>query len=312
MVDVLSFNARQLQALPAASLDLPLADGLISLLPPGLDVKLQLTLQVTRRSCIRMLDLQGELQLRLEPSPGRIQIWLVEQGQQQSGDGGPSRELPRQQPWRLPHRPLNWRLQNVRAIAISLDRQVLKAEAARQQALHQLQTGLDEIAQTDIQETVTLLMQQLADGIRQGMSTPALESLEMALLTLLIHRWNRETRHLPTHTRLVRLAEEWLWDHLGETVSWADLHRAIATSPRSLQRAFRSEYQISPRQWLRQQRLLQLRLSLLNPEVSQQFGVDALIQQCGLPTSPSTRRAYRLCYGETPFRSWQRSQAKRS
>lgn len=97
---------------------------------------------------------------------------------------------------------------------------------------------------------------------------------------------------------LVQL-QAWLHRHLADPLELADLAAAVNLSPRRLQQLTRQRHRCTPMEWLRQQRLAQLRQKLRDPLMADQ-SLHALMGSLQLCNSAATRSTFVRLYGSTP------------
>jgi AraC family ethanolamine operon transcriptional activator len=102
---------------------------------------------------------------------------------------------------------------------------------------------------------------------------------------------------LRNRARLVRRAEAWMRDHLGESVQVPDLCLALRVSRRELEYAFRAVFNQSPRDHLAALRLNAIRRALLRGDGG---GLIHIAHAHGVTHPGRFAASYRALFGEKP------------
>ena len=96
----------------------------------------------------------------------------------------------------------------------------------------------------------------------------------------------------------VRRAVQYMREHLSEVITVGDVATAAGVTPRSLQLGFRAEFDMTPLQFLREERLRQARHFLLNGSSGERIG--DICERVGFSHFGRFSVAYRKRYGECP------------
>ncbi len=143
-------------------------------------------------------------------------------------------------------------------------------------------------------------------------TTPAVAPhLERTLAGLLVTEFRHNYSHLLEADRrspapaVVRRAEEYMRERLGEALGMPELARAAGCSPRSLQQAFRQFRHTTPSAWLRLRRLERARELLLAS--GSDASVTAIAYACGFTHLSKFAAHYRLRFGESPQQTWRQA-----
>ena len=91
---------------------------------------------------------------------------------------------------------------------------------------------------------------------------------------------------------------EWVRAHLHSPITLTQLEQRSGYSRRYLQQAFQQRYGCGPIQWIRQQRLEQARLALLNPQVD--LSVSAVAARFGFRSLAAFSRDFHAQFGCRP------------
>lgn len=139
-----------------------------------------------------------------------------------------------------------------------------------------------------------------------GCTRPAMAPhLESMLAGLIIDDFQNNYSHLLRADSygpapgVVRRAEEYMRERLGEPLTMSDLVHAAGCSVRSLQQAFRQFRHTTPSAWLRQRRLERAREYLLTA-ADDGMTVTAIAYACGFTHLSKFAAYYRLRFGESP------------
>lgn len=119
------------------------------------------------------------------------------------------------------------------------------------------------------------------------------------LLCGLTGRSGTPATSLRNRTRLVRLAETWMHDHLAEPVRVVDACRALKVSRRELEYAFRSIIDQSPRDYFQSLRLHAVRKALLRPD-ARNTSLIQIAYAHGVTHLGRFASNYRNLFGENP------------
>jgi AraC-like DNA-binding protein len=99
--------------------------------------------------------------------------------------------------------------------------------------------------------------------------------------------------------RLIRQAEDYIEDHIGEPITVFEICRTIDCQIHTLERAFNHVHGLGPRRFITQRRLARLRRLLLAGSVGELSVTDAILS-CGFHHPGRAAAVYRSCYGEEP------------
>jgi AraC-like DNA-binding protein len=91
---------------------------------------------------------------------------------------------------------------------------------------------------------------------------------------------------------------EWIRAHLTTPITLTAMEQHTGYSRRTLQLAFQQRFGCGPVQWVRQQRLEQVRLALLDPEPGDTVG--RIAQRFGYSSLAVLSRDFTLRYGQRP------------
>jgi AraC-like DNA-binding protein len=102
----------------------------------------------------------------------------------------------------------------------------------------------------------------------------------------------------------VRRVADYIIAHLDEPISLGDLERIGGIAARTLQVSFKKSFNCSPREWIRQRRLLQARERLLSS--THLATVAAVAASCGFTRLAAFAAAYARRFGESPSETLQK------
>ncbi len=152
-----------------------------------------------------------------------------------------------------------------------------------------------------------LLSAELLDPeslLRRGSGLDELEDLLVTSLVLL--QPSNYSGALPVRTGakdLVRLALDWIDEHLGESIGTSTIADAMHVSPRALQQAFAAALGQTPTEVVRELRLQRVRSDLLGASAADGLTVTAAAQRWGFAHLGDFAVRYRRRFGETPSRT---------
>ena len=111
---------------------------------------------------------------------------------------------------------------------------------------------------------------------------------------------SQEKERLLLSQRLVikKKAVEYIQSHFYDQITVTDICRACATTTRTLERVFREELNLTPKQFLTKVRLSNTRLALLSKE--QELNITDIAASCGLLHASQFAKYYKAQYGELP------------
>lgn len=109
---------------------------------------------------------------------------------------------------------------------------------------------------------------------------------------------NHKMESVRNRARLARRADHWMREHLAESVQIPDVCLALRVSRRELEYAFRSTFNLSPRDHLLVLRLNALRRALRRR--GDRGSVSRLALDCGLVHLGRLATQYRTLFGESP------------
>ncbi|MGN6309073.1 MAG: AraC family transcriptional regulator [Xanthobacteraceae bacterium] len=156
-------------------------------------------------------------------------------------------------------------------IVLRLDRRRVEAVCAGLSGAETIAPVNFELALTDMPNFWNRLLEAAASLSASGvaLSHPRLfvHLEELIIETLLLSQPNNFTSIVSTdgdrtHSRQVRRAMEHMREHIAEPLRMSEVARACGLSLRSLQVGFQRDLGISPRQWLREQRLERVHATL--------------------------------------------------
>ena len=134
---------------------------------------------------------------------------------------------------------------------------------------------------------------------RRAAFVELLETLLPVIGAAEAHESTRSDRTRQSHSDIVRTAEAYAVSRLGEHVSVTDLCRAVGTSERSLEYAFREVMGLTPVAYLTRLRLHRVRQGLL-AGTHGTTTVTAEALNWGFWHFGEFSRAYKACFGELP------------
>lgn len=102
----------------------------------------------------------------------------------------------------------------------------------------------------------------------------------------------------PARERIFQELLEWVRAHLHTPITLTQLEQRSGYSRRYLQQAFQQRYGCGPIQWIRQQRLEQARLALLNPQSD--LSVSAVAARFGFRSLAAFSREFHAQFGVRP------------
>jgi AraC-like DNA-binding protein len=115
--------------------------------------------------------------------------------------------------------------------------------------------------------------------------------------------WSGGSSHPPASADAVRRVTDYIVAHLDEPISLGDLERVGGVAARTLQVSFKKS-NCSPREWIRQRRLLLARERLLSS--THLATVAAVAASCGFTRLGDFAAAYALRFGESPSETLQK------
>lgn len=143
---------------------------------------------------------------------------------------------------------------------------------------------------------------------RDNLSSPAVEAAVFSALFLgLLPRLELGSEHLPS-MRYAQEAREWIDGHLSETLSMERIAKAVNLSARHLHAVFVREFDMTPMQHVRAQRLAQVRGHLLNSGATDSLTVGSVLARAGVGHRSRFAASYAQRYGESPSETLVRSQ----
>ena len=139
------------------------------------------------------------------------------------------------------------------------------------------------------------------DGLMAAPASCAMlvETLQTVLLTELRHSHRRRVHEVGADPgpRAVKLAEEFMAEHLGQPVRMATVAACAGVSLRSLQEAFRRHRGYGPLEFLQRRRLERARARLHS---DRQASITSIALECGFAHASHFGAAYKQNFGETP------------
>ena len=109
---------------------------------------------------------------------------------------------------------------------------------------------------------------------------------------------NRAREASSSRERVFEELLEWIQAHLTAPISLTAMEQHTGYSRRTLQLAFQQRFGCGPVQWVRQQRLEQVRLALLDPAPGDTVG--RIAQRFGYSSLPALSRDFVMRYGQRP------------
>jgi AraC-like DNA-binding protein len=144
-------------------------------------------------------------------------------------------------------------------------------------------------------EERNLLLLGLDDTIHRAMAL---------LLAPKLLAWSGGASPSPASADAFRRVTDYIVAHLDEPISLGDLERVSGMAARTLQVSFKKSFNCSPREWIRQRRLLLARERLLSsPRLAT---VAAVAASCGFTRLGAFAAAYTRRFGESPSETLQK------
>jgi AraC-like DNA-binding protein len=138
------------------------------------------------------------------------------------------------------------------------------------------------------------------------------ELLMLTLLSIQPHNYcdRAASRARSVSPRQLRLAVDYIHQHLDADLTLMDIATAAGCSIRSLSRAFQHAGDSSPMQYLQRQRLQRIRAELAQT-TSADTTIADIAYRWGCRHLGEFNRKYRACFGETPSETRQRKHGGR-
>lgn len=111
--------------------------------------------------------------------------------------------------------------------------------------------------------------------------------------------------HTSTKNQQVALLREYIVGNLDQPINLTQMEAISGLSARVLQKEFKSTYDCSPIQWLREQRLSKASQLLRNPSAG--TTVSSVAAACGFDDFSEFARRYRALYHELPSETLKKS-----